>query len=485
MTSDHESRRAFAPHSEPEPDQRAAAPPGHRLGGESSTQNLLRGVAGLALAQPWFDPVALALLRRYFFPLSRLWAAARIAHGNAERFYAEVPIHRGRSDDARVMAALGTFEEARAGVNAIEAEWHRVFFGPDDHPADYRTAVERARIARRHAYNATRRAFAFLRDSDVPRVKQKVEAPEEVEAIYGGALRELAPFVAPPAAMPQLEESRPVPGAVGVDTWLRFESPSKRLGDLVYARVHAPENVPNPPTIIFGHGVCVEFDHWKGLIDEVGGLVAEGVRVIRPEAPWHGRRVPPGYYGGERLVGTFPTGPLDAFTGALQEWSVLADWARRTSSGAVAFGGSSLGALMTQLAADRARDWPKRLRPDALFLITHTGRMADAILHGALSKLWIGEEAVRSKGWNETTAGAYLALLDPQRPPVVPGSRIITVLGDRDVITPYDSGRSLVESWAVPEPNRFVWRRGHFSVPMTMIRNEHPLRRFCYIMKTI
>jgi hypothetical protein len=72
-------------------------------------------------------------------------------------------------------------------------------------------------------------------------------------------------------------------------------------------------------------------------------------------------------------------GLIDAMTGAVREWSVLAHWARATSNGPLGFGGTSLGALTAQLAADRAHDWPHELRPDALFLITHCGHVGDAV----------------------------------------------------------------------------------------------------------
>ena len=54
---------------------------------------------------------------------------------------------------------------------------------------------------------------------------------------------------------------------------------------------------------------------------------------------------------------------------------------------------------------------------------------------------------------------------------------IITVLGSRDTVTPYASGKALIDDWRVPAENRFIWRRGHFSVPLRMIRDDAPLIR--------
>lgn len=452
---------------------------------ESAIDRLSRGVSGTLLARPWFDSAGLFALRRWFFPLSRLWAAARAAHGDADRFWDEVPIPPRLEHHARLAAVLARFEQSRAAVNAIEAEWTRVMFGPADSSPGYRAAVEAARIDARHAYNAARRHFRFLLGRNVPRVRMTIETPEQTAAVYGAALAGLAPFVAPPDPMPLVERSQPISSATGTDYWLRFSSPSGRLADQVVARVHEPVGAADPPTIVFGHGICVEFDHWHGMIDECRALSRLGFRVVRPEAPWHGRRVPDGSFGGERVIAAFPTGALDTFTGALREWTVLADWARSRSAAPLVFGGSSLGALTAQLAAARSRDWPQRLRPDALFLVTHTGDIAEAVMNGALTTMWGDPKEAERRGWTAELAGRYFGLLAPSAELPVPPERIVSVLGKRDVVLPFDSGRRLIETWRVPPSNAFVWDRGHFSVPMSLIRNDAPQRRLAEVVRAI
>ena len=37
----------------------------------------------------------------------------------------------------------------------------------------------------------------------------------------------------------------------------------------------------------------------------------------------------------------------------------------------------------------------------------------------------------------------------------------------------------------MPPENRFIWRRGHFSVPVAMLRNRAPLRRFKAVLEGI
>jgi hypothetical protein len=285
-----------------------------------------------------------------------------------------------------------------------------------------------------------------------------------------------------PSPMPKIEVSSKVAGEIGTHYWRRFASPSERIGDTVYARVQEPENAVNPPTLLFGHGVCVEFDHWHGLIDEVETLVKAGFRVVRPEAPWHGRRVLPGEFGGEHFIGTSPFGPLDLFTAGLREWSVIMKWCRQNTDAPVAMGGSSLGAMMAQLAADHCRHWDSHLRPDALLLITHCHRHEDAVLSGALATIWGIRRAAVEIGWNQELLHKYLPMLDPGSELQVRSENIVSVLGRRDTVTPFEGGLFSLDTWGVPSANRFVMDRGHFTVPLTMMRDQRPLQRFTEVI---
>jgi hypothetical protein len=169
--------------------------------------------------------------------------------------------------------------------------------------------------------------------------------------------------------------------------------------------------------------------------------------------------------------------------GALTEWAVLADWSRRISRGALAFGGISLGAQMAQLAADRARFWPERLRPDGLFLVTHCGSMGEAAQRGEMARIFGGTADVERKGWTLEEIDSYAAILDPHPQPPLSPQKIVTVLGRRDVVTPFSGALPLIDGWNVPEANRFLWDRGHFSIPMTLIHNSAPIVRFREVMR--
>lgn len=450
-------------------------------------ERIVRAFAGTVLAHPWFDATALFALRHWFFPMSRLWAAAREADGDARRFYDCVPMAARLEHRERLERALAGFEQARAAALAIEKDWDQAFFGAADIGTAKREAVEAARLSLRHAYNATRRNFRFLACRDTPRVKSAIVPPADVAAVYGeaGTRALLTALTAAPDPAVAVEVSQRIASPTGHDHWLRFISPSPRLGDMVYARVHEPAGIVDPPTVIFGHGICVEFDHWRGLVDECHALARAGFRVIRPEAPWHGRRNVPGRFGGESIIASFPMGVLDAVTGAAVEWAVLAQWARATSSGPLAFAGSSLGALTAQFTAHCATDWPEPLKPDAMLLLTHTGDLSEVVMNGALARLWISPKDVEAKGWTEDLARAYLRLLEPGDSLPVPAGRIVSVLGQRDTVLPFAGGRHLVSLWGVPEQNVFVWNRGHFSVPMTLIRNQAPLQRFREIVAAL
>lgn len=444
-----------------------------------------RAVAGTLLAGPWFDPIAMVALRRVMFPASRLWAAAQAADGDLDRFLEGVPVPATLQPPRKAARAIAVIAATRVAAEAMDSEWERAFFGPASTSSHHLQAIEAARLDARHRNHATRWHLRTMFRGVIPRARLNIATPSEVAGIYGPDRATFCRLAQPPLTLPAVSVSRSVPTPNGADYWLRFPSPSARLGDMVYARVHEPAHAANPPTIIFGHGICVEFDQWKGLLDECRALVTRGFRVIRPEAPWHGRRAPLGFFGGERTIGSFPLGLLDSFAGAMQEWAVLAAWARRTSSGPLVFGGSSLGAMTAQLAAGRSADWPASSRPDALFLVTHTGAMADAVLGGALSDMWAKPEQAQQAGWTIDTARTALSLVDPTDPMPLPGHRIVSILGRRDRILPFESGLRLVERWKVPAANSFIWDRGHFSVPTTLIRTTAPLDRLAEIVARI
>jgi len=432
---------------------------------------LRRLLVGTILARPWFDAAALFSLRHFFFPASRLLAAADEARGDVGQFAKAVPLPEHYSPGVRLQRLLARLERARAASNAIDEVWERLFFEEASSSECDRIVAESKRIKARHDLNSMRWPLRLLLPLSVPMARLVIATPESFTAGYKEALNN------PIAALPldDVTVSRQLPRPTGVDYWLRFRSPYHRLGDVVTARVHEPIGAINPPTIIFGHGICVDFDHWMGLIDESVNLVKYGFRVIRPEAPWHGRRTPRGYFAGERTISIFPIGIIDSMRAAVAEWAVLARWARSQSAGSLAFGGSSLGAMTAQLAAEQSK-------PDALFLVTHTADMTAAVVQGALSSLWAHPKDIEALGWTADLVRRYLSCLDaPEACPVDP-TRVVSIIGRRDTVLPYRSARNQLDRWAVPEENIFEWNRGHFTVPATMIRFRQPFERLANVM---
>lgn len=434
---------------------------------------------GALIANPWFDQLALRVLSRWFFPVSRMWAAAGASQGSVERFFAEVQIAPEQRLACRLKRRLQKFEEARSNMLTSNRRWEDAFFGSASEASAQLAGIEEQRLFDKNDYNMQRRGFLSLGLADtIAPIRWDIPRPDAVADIYLSLATDLPRAFAVPDPMPKVTMSRVLTEDFSRDYWLRFDTPSARLGDQVVARVHEPAGISNPPTLIFGHGICVEFDHWRGLVDEVEALVAMGIRVVRPEAPWHGRRVPNGLYAGEQFMATAPLGALDLFTSAAREWAVLIDWCRNTTNGPVCIGGSSLGAMTAQLIATKAHSWPERLRPDAMLLITHCGHIHDAVVEGALAKVWKIEQATMANGWNSDLIARYLPLIDPTGKPAVATENIISVLGECDEVTPFHSAKELIEDWGIPDGNVFITRHGHFSVPLAMMRNHAPLLRF-------
>ncbi len=444
---------------------------------------LIASPLGGLIVRPWLDTYILYFLKNWFFPLSRLWAAARQADGNVDAFIIAVPLHEPNDRQRKTIAkTLLQFEHARLKALSIDQLWREYFFSSKAVAEEQLPIIEEMRLDYRSAYNLTRKQFVSLRKLVKTSVAMDPPTPEDVRTRFGTNGEKLEQLLMPPVELPEIRVSHKLPTAYGCDYWLRFESPYAVMGDEVFARVHEPEDVRNPPTLIFGHGICVEFDHYHQLIDEITQLTSQGIRVIRPEAPWHGRRVLPGHYGGEQFLSRLPASIFDFIVAQNQEWASLINWCRSNSDAAVAVGGSSLGAQTAKTVAMNARHWPKKLQPDALLAITHSQHIA-AALDGALADIWNLGKAMREAGWNQELERQWVKLLDPEQSTCMSGENIISVCGSEDIVTPIVTANKQLDAWAVPANNRFVYRRGHFTVPLGMIYDNEPLQRFAQVLK--
>ncbi|MCP4392512.1 MAG: alpha/beta hydrolase family protein [Gammaproteobacteria bacterium] len=445
----------------------------------------MRGPFGRLFTHTWFDRATMYFLRRLYLPLSRLWGVADEAHGSVPKFAEIARIELSYSQYQRLSEVIFRFETSRARVNAIDSAWHAAFFGGEPPMQGDLAAIEKARKDAHQAHNIMRRDLRFLLQFKPQTSRYEIPSQAEVETHYGGIRSNPESYFELPDEMPAVEQSRHFGAADGNQYWIRFQSPSTRTGDLVYARVHEPAEIENPPTIIYGHGICVEFDYLEGLVDEVDVLCRMGFRVVRPEAPFHGRRRPVGYYGGEYISATSPLGILDTCTAGVAERAVLMDWSRRSSDGPVTMGGSSLGALLAQLVSGQSQHWPGHLRPDALLLIMHCSRMEDALIHGSIAKLFGAVDAKREYGWSVANVAEYLRALDPPAQPSIDAGNVVSILGEYDQAMPFAGGLELIDRWQLPAENRFIWPQGHFSLPIALTRSDVPLRRFQQIVKKL
>ncbi|SLN10109.1 alpha/beta hydrolase [Oceanibacterium hippocampi] len=425
------------------------------------------------VAHPWFDLLAEPTVTSYFLPLSRAWAAARVADGDVGRFAGENGLRRpGKALARAIVATAGRDRRYREA----EQDWQQAMFGDGDEGQARRLGTERAERAFRLM---AARAFFLPWRSNFAAVRWDIETPVATHRRHGARLARTASAY-PAPAMTDIERSATVANGKVRRYWLRFTAAGS--GDRMIARVSEPASGNVRATVILLHGLAVEDEMWPNPADPVLPMVAEGVRFVQPEAPWHGRRTLPGTYGGEPVLARGPGGLLDFFQSALSEIALLVRWAKNRGDGPVGLGGVSLGALTIQLVATASRNWAGQERPDALLLIATTGRMTD-VLHAAPAfrrlKLF---EAVQQGGWSMDEIETWRPLLEPSGEPCLPPERIVMVLGNLDTVTPYDGGLALARDWRVPEDNLFLRRQGHFSLALGVLSRPAPIVRFLEIL---
>ena len=424
---------------------------------------------------PWLDTVSLSFVTQMYLPVSRGWAAACGAGEDVERFRAEA----GAKIPARVVApALLQTAYLAKRYKAATAHWESTFFAASA-PSEHRlAAIERARNRAATQFMLSRTSFAPWFRQFAP-VRWQIASPGEMEARHGG-YRSTPETAYRVNRQPQIVASHPYRRGRTRRYWLRYGSPL--LGDTVWARVVEPLDVPNPPTLIFLHGIAMEQDLWPPTRNALGDLAKQGIRVVRPEGPWHGRRMLKGFYGGEPILARGPDGLLTFLRAWVAETAALVAWARERGSPRVAIGGASLGALTSQLIATVSGSWAEALRPDALLLIATTGRPMEIVTTGSLAQGIGLPKILNEAGWTPSRLERWLGLFEPHMPPVVDPSRIVIVLGRADDLMPHEGGVDLALRWGVPADNVFVQPQGHFSVSLALLNDPAPMRRFTAIM---
>jgi hypothetical protein len=446
---------------------------------------LLASRLGSLITRPWFDRVVLQVGLAAYIPLSRAWAAAAAAEGDLDRFVEEVPLRRVPPGMERgLVRTLHRIVELRADHEAMNREWEHVFFGGPEVGAERLVMVERARRRASDTFMKGRLAFLPLRfRGALPAVKYAIPQPAEVEARHGARLANIAGAYLPPDPLPTIHESRRIHGLQAIEYWLRYPSGDPAVGETAWAHVFEPVGLKDPPSLVDAHGLAVEIESLDGVEDGVADLVRLGVRVIRIEAPWHNRRRPEGWYGGEPFLASPPTSALDLFSAEVRELAMLVAWCRGNSRGRVAVGGTSLGALASQLVASHCGNWPKLYRPDAVFLGTTTEDVGGLSFDSSIAKLVGLPGVLRAHGWSPEAFARWRPLTDPVEVPPLDPRDVIMVLGTADDVTPFPRGAALAKRWRIPHESLFLRPMGHFSAALDLIRDPAPLRHLARRLK--
>lgn len=422
--------------------------------------------------RPWFDWMAVRFVTKWYFPLSRAWAAGLAADGSVDNFNTTLgPVARELRNPNNV---LGTLMARRRLYGAANSAWCDAFFGDREFGTDTLVDCEIARFEAAKDLMAMRRAFLSLRKG-VSQVNWAVAGPTELQTHHG--LRLEAETAAYPAPAPvEIERSRSIPGARGEEFWIRMRSPVQSTGDTAWAHVFMPERRPVRGVVVSLHGVIMEPEMWP-LADLSDGLLDRGFCVVRPEAPWHGRRRMAGHFGGEPIFARGLLGFVELFESWVLETALWIRWARGAVSDRVSLGGISLGALTSQIVASVCHHWPEDMRPDGALLITTTGDLVDGALRGSLLTMLGVMPRLEEAGWTEADIDHWRPLVETGETPALDPDRIIMALGDVDTVTPFEGGMALARRWNIPPENLFVGHQGHFTTALGLYRNNAPLNR--------
>lgn len=442
---------------------------------------------GALLARPWVDPLALHGLRRWYLPLSRLWASANLARLDTERFRAEVGIALPALwSRPRLQRLLARHERARARAEVTRDAWERALFDPES--AGDPGQLDRLRRSAATAHLSTRPLFSpLLFPKRPPIARWGIEDPQQVDRELGPLLDDPRSLYVAPIDTAAVTVSRACVRDGTREYWLRVATPSPRLrrwagSETLYARVVEPVNGATH-TLVSGSGLCVELDLMSLARDPGLHLAAMGWRVIEPVSAYHGLRAMPGFYGGEPFFAAGPTSSMDLILGQAIESALLIAWARTRFGGKVALAGVSMTSFVAQVAASHCHLWPPEARPDAAMLISHSGRVEDVTFGGALAEMLGLDRALIAAGWSRESLARLSRAIDPAESPALPPSRIVSVLGETDRWVPYDDGLALARRWRLPEANVFQYRLGHLGMPVQLTRDGAAFRRLRQVLE--
>ncbi|AUV83959.1 alpha/beta hydrolase [Salinigranum rubrum] len=435
---------------------------------------LLASPVGRALDADWFDRLKTRSLRREF-AVQRARAAADVAVGASPRAYLQAvgaPPAPHLSD--RIEAALARYASRREAAFDANERWEDVLWDPAS-SVEERLDAERERRRAEHRRRDVADVFGFLVDDHlVPPVDYSIPDPETVLSKYHTDLVTPDPVYRVPERSPRVERSDWVPGPDTVEYWLRFPSPSPYVSDDATARVYEPVDAGDDlPTLVFYGGMGMVNDcaaYWPEEAYLGRALAPEGVRVVLPDAPWHGRREREGRYSGEPYLARAPESTLQLYAAAVVEAGTFVDWAHTEGSG-VGLGGISLGGIVAMHVAGRCGSWPESARPESVVPVAATGDVDAVLVEGDLSPLVDLDDALRAAGWYARLHELGPLLNPPDSCGLAP-ERVFPVFGRRDTVVPPHTFTATLDAWGVPEENRTTWETGHFGALLRSIRGD-------------
>lgn len=442
---------------------------------------LFRSPFGALFARPWVDGAGLAGLKRWYFPVSRLWAAANAAGTDPARFILEIgaPLTRLWSVD-RLPGMLERTARARDAARAQRRQWEEGVFGGGGDPA----GLERRRRASATRHLAARALFSAQLLADRPPLAHwQIPTPQSMRDELDAAGRDPCALYVGRFDIGAIEQSAPFVADGVRQFWLRAPTPARRLARwqgsrILYARVVEPlDRSPGVPTLVFGSGLGLELDLLAGGIDPDRRLAELGWRVITIVSPFHGLRAEEDRYGGEPFIATAPAGTIDLIAGQTVETAMLIAWARNRFGGKVALAGISMTSFVAQQAASYCHAWPEESQPDAVLLISHSGKMEEVAFGGALSAALGLDKELGAAGWSAEDLLRVSRLLDPADAPSMAPDRIVSVLGSSDRWLPFEDGLAVARRWKLPEANVFRYPVGHLGMPVQLMRVPEPFVR--------
>ena len=450
---------------------------------------LFRSPLGALLAKPWVDRAGLLGLRRWYLPLSRLWAAANTSGDDVARFRSEVgaPLP-GSWPDAYLRTLLRGNVRARDAAEAARAAWETAIFDDQTAREDDPGLLDRRRRAAATRHLATRaRFYPLLFPRRPPLAKWQIVGPQAVESELEEGLARPADLYAAPIDTASVMVSASFVKDGLREYWLRAPTAAARLGrrrgsEVLYARVVEPADAAPDATLVIGSGLCLETELLAVGGDPGSRLAGLGWRVIEPISPYHGLRAMPGFYGGEPFFAAGPVSSIDLIAGQAIESALLVAWCRSRFGGQVALAGISMSSFVAQQVASYGDVWPADARPDAVMLISHSGRVEDVTFGGELAAMLGLDRALTDAGWSRDALARLSRLIDPADQPTLPPSRIVSVLGATDRWVPFEDGLSVARRWKLPEANMFRYPLGHLGMPVQLTRDAAPFERLRQVL---